>query len=244
MASVYAVRAGRRPGVYQTWAECEPQVSGVRGAQFRRFASRDEATAWVETGCVRRAPEPRADAQPARFLPTEADGNYRVWVDGACPANGTASAVRGGIGVWWGCHEHPRNISRVVTPGDNEETDAVTNQLCELMALEAAMQQAVELRQAGLLRTVCIYTDSTYALHAVTKWVDGWRRRAWVKTDGTPVRHRRRMENLQALRDQLGDALSIHHVRGHSGDVGNIAADALAVQAARGAEVKCGDRRR
>lgn len=28
----YAVRAGNKPGVYMTWAECQEQTAGFRGA--------------------------------------------------------------------------------------------------------------------------------------------------------------------------------------------------------------------
>lgn len=35
----YVVWKGRNPGVYETWAECEAQVKGFAGAEFKSFAS-------------------------------------------------------------------------------------------------------------------------------------------------------------------------------------------------------------
>ncbi|SDH42274.1 ribonuclease HI [Alteribacillus persepolensis] len=39
----YVVWKGRKPGVYNSWAACEQQVKGYRGASFRSFPTKDEA---------------------------------------------------------------------------------------------------------------------------------------------------------------------------------------------------------
>lgn len=39
----YAVKVGRTPGIYDTWAECQKQTSGVSGAAFKSFESREDA---------------------------------------------------------------------------------------------------------------------------------------------------------------------------------------------------------
>lgn len=41
----YVVWAGRKPGVYDTWAETKAQTEGFPGARFKGFGSRDEAEA-------------------------------------------------------------------------------------------------------------------------------------------------------------------------------------------------------
>jgi len=51
-AKFYAVAAGRAPGIYPTWSECERQVKGFRGAKFKSFATRDEAAAFVGGSAV------------------------------------------------------------------------------------------------------------------------------------------------------------------------------------------------
>ncbi|BGP13937.1 Ribonuclease H1 [Rhodosporidiobolus nylandii] len=43
----WAVRTGRVPGVYLTWADCEAQVKGFPGARYRKFAARSTAEAYV-----------------------------------------------------------------------------------------------------------------------------------------------------------------------------------------------------
>eukprot|EP00850_Spirogloea_muscicola_P017933 SM000159S01764 [mRNA] locus=s159:81401:84108:+ [translate_table: standard] len=46
----YAVRAGRQPGIYDSWEACERQVRGFAGTQFKSFASRADAEAFVDDG--------------------------------------------------------------------------------------------------------------------------------------------------------------------------------------------------
>jgi len=39
----YAVKSGRNPGVYESWAECQEQVIGYSGAKYKKFSSYEEA---------------------------------------------------------------------------------------------------------------------------------------------------------------------------------------------------------
>lgn len=43
----YAVAAGRVPGIYETWADCETQVKGFPGALFKGFPDRDDAESFI-----------------------------------------------------------------------------------------------------------------------------------------------------------------------------------------------------
>ena len=44
----YAVRRGRKPGIYTSWEEVKEQVLGFEGAQHKSFDSRDAAQAWID----------------------------------------------------------------------------------------------------------------------------------------------------------------------------------------------------
>ncbi len=46
----YAVKKGRKVGVYLSWNECEAQVKGKAGALFKSFPSEKEARSWIEGG--------------------------------------------------------------------------------------------------------------------------------------------------------------------------------------------------
>ena len=44
----YAVRKGRTPGIYQTWSECQAEVTGVKGAEFKSFLTLQEAELFLK----------------------------------------------------------------------------------------------------------------------------------------------------------------------------------------------------
>lgn len=43
----YAVKAGRETGVFTTWAECEAQVKGFSGAEYKKFETMKEAETFL-----------------------------------------------------------------------------------------------------------------------------------------------------------------------------------------------------
>lgn len=44
----YAVRIGKKPGIYESWYECSLNVTGVPGAKYKSFTSRTEAAAYLD----------------------------------------------------------------------------------------------------------------------------------------------------------------------------------------------------
>lgn len=43
----YAVKVGRKIGIYSSWDECNQQVKGYSGAQFKKFESLDKAKEYI-----------------------------------------------------------------------------------------------------------------------------------------------------------------------------------------------------
>ena len=41
----YAVRKGRKTGVFATWALCQEQIKGFSGAEYKSFTTKEEAEA-------------------------------------------------------------------------------------------------------------------------------------------------------------------------------------------------------
>lgn len=39
----YAIKQGNKPGIYTSWAECEAQVKGYKGAQYKSFNNEEDA---------------------------------------------------------------------------------------------------------------------------------------------------------------------------------------------------------
>ncbi|XP_046455643.1 ribonuclease H1-like isoform X3 [Daphnia pulex] len=46
--SFYAVARGRKVGIYPSWAECQSQIQGYPGAQFKKFSSQQEAEGFIQ----------------------------------------------------------------------------------------------------------------------------------------------------------------------------------------------------
>lgn len=44
----YAVARGHKPGVYETWAECQEQTKDFKGAKFKKFTEEEEAKLFAE----------------------------------------------------------------------------------------------------------------------------------------------------------------------------------------------------
>jgi len=44
----YAVKSGRIPGIYETWAECQKQIHGFSGASYKSFPTKEEAAAFIK----------------------------------------------------------------------------------------------------------------------------------------------------------------------------------------------------
>ncbi|MHC5612451.1 MAG: RNase H family protein, partial [Nostoc sp.] len=74
-------------------------------------------------------------------------------------------------------------------------------------------------------QAITLHTDSEYLINCVTKWVKGWKKKGWKKSDGKPVQNQDLLETLDELNTQQ---VKWQHVRGHSGNIGNERCDAIA----------------
>lgn len=75
-----------------------------------------------------------------------------------------------------------------------------------------------------------VLADSQYVINSVTKWMPGWKKRGWRKSDKSPVLN---ADLMQAIDEAIsGRKVSFEWVRGHSGHPLNEAADDKARAAA------------
>lgn len=131
-----------------------------------------------------------------------------LFTDGACRGNpgpgGWAAIIRDGDGE--------RHLS-----GYDPQT---TNNRMELTA-------ALEgLRATPVGTEVRVITDSRYLVDGMTRWLAGWVRRGWRKSDKKPVLNR---ELWQRLAEEAGArSVAWMWVEGHAGHPENELADRLA----------------
>lgn len=212
----YAVKRGRKTGIFTVWAECSAQVQGFQGAVYKGFMTEAEARDWLagaggaslaNTGAVRTEQKSTA---PASAEPIDAD--YIIHTDGSCLRN------PGGAGGWAAVIETVATGAVTERSGGNPET---TNNRMELTAALEAMNAV----PAGA--RIALYTDSQYLKNAFTKfWLPAWKKRGWKKADGEPVLN-------QDLWMQIDAAFAVrrvqfHWVKGHAGNARNERCDELA----------------
>ncbi len=131
-----------------------------------------------------------------------------IYADGACKGN----PGPGGWGAWLSYDGKEKTLS-----GGESLT---TNNRMELTAVIRALEA---LKKPCMVK---IYTDSSYVQKGISEWIVGWKARNWRTADKKPVKN----DDLWKVLDVLANQHQIEWiwVKGHSGNVGNERADALA----------------
>lgn len=97
--------------------------------------------------------------------------------------------------------------------------------------MQAAIAALQFLKNSSQTDPVTLYTDSEYLINCVTKWVKGWKKKGWKKSDGSPVLNQDLLEILDELNSPQ---IKWEYVRGHAGNFGNERCDAIARAYANG----------
>ena len=136
------------------------------------------------------------------------------WTDGSChpnPGPGGFAVVRGG---------------KLVASG--YETLS-TNQRMELSAIHAALCLIAIVRQEYPRRHAEIRSDSQYSLSCVQS-VATWANRGWRRVNNAPLKNLDIIKRIWDVYHDL-DQVTLTHVRGHAGIIGNEMADHYAALA-------------
>ncbi|XP_008160660.2 ribonuclease H1 isoform X2 [Eptesicus fuscus] len=255
----YAVRRGRKAGVFLTWNECRAQVDRFPAARFKKFATEEEAWAFVRSSgspgskgqedklvhesqakASKRCREPPAEGEEngePRAKHVKQDGEAAPVVD-----KDTFSYMGEYVVVYTDgcCSSNGRRRARAgigVYWGPGHPLNVgirlpgrQTNQRAEIHAACKAIAQA----KAQNITKLVLYTDSMFTINGITSWVQSWKENGWRTSAGKAVTNK---EDFMEL-DRLVQGVDVQwmHVPGHAGFVGNEAADRLAREGARQAE--------
>lgn len=210
----YAVRRGNAPGVYTSWSECEREVKGFKGAEYKKFKSYDEALDFLGNKALSLIGEDKKrlygkKAEPEREIEEESlqDDQMLSYVDGSFHlpsmtfSYGAVIITRDGIETFKG-------IDR------DEELAKMRNVSGELKGAMVAMEIAIERGYKKL--SLC------YDYAGIEKWALGeWK----TNKAGTQA--------YKAFYDAIKDHLKVEFIKvpAHSGVKYNELADSLAKDA-------------
>jgi ribonuclease HI len=216
---IYAVFQGHQPGLYLSWEEASNQVKGFHGAKYKSFFSQEEAIGWLRQ-CVISATEPVSEQLITLIKSTDLPEDdsmgtgQRIIIHtdgGASPNPGV-----GGYGVVL----QQGRLRKELSAG----YELTTNNRMEMMAVIVALEALKE------PSTVVLHTDSKYVVDSISKrWVYGWMKRGWKKSDG-------KMAVNVDLWQRLLPLLKTHKVefkwvKGHAGNTENERCDTLVNEA-------------
>ena len=131
-----------------------------------------------------------------------------IWTDGACSGNP-------GPGGWGAVLKHG-DVEKDISGAEA----ATTNNRMELMAVIEALNALKKPTRVKL------HADSKYVLDGVQKWIHGWKKNGWKTADKKPVKNEDLWRALDAATQR--HEIEWKWVKGHSDDVMNERADALA----------------
>jgi len=101
------------------------------------------------------------------------------------------------------------------------------------MELQAAINSLGFLSKVNCQLSIVVYSDSSYVVNGITKWVFGWRKNNWITSTKTPVENRDLWEKLLEF-TTIYRSISWKQVGGHVGVAGNERCDEIATAFADG----------
>ncbi|XP_011308875.1 ribonuclease H1 [Fopius arisanus] len=220
----YTVAVGRRPGIYTLWANCQHEILGYPGADWKIFECKLDAKKYMKRRGHKEYYKENARVEvphPLEIVTCKKDkeGRAKVYVDGSATKNGLPGATAG-IGVWWGV-DHPLNLSAPV------EGHKATNIVAEIQAVTAACRIAIEFK----IQKLRIFTNSEYLIKCMNEWWDNWVSNGFMTASRKPVENKEMLQDLKRVLEKVD--VKFKFVSAHSGVKGVEGADALAKNGAK-----------
>ncbi len=198
----YAVRRGRETGLFQTWTDCQKQIMGFSGAEYKSFKTLKEAEAYM-AGAV-------SEKENKAF--TTDDGNQSTevvvaYVDGSYDVKN--HQYGSGLVILWKGEKQAFSFQ-----GEIPQLADMRNVAGEIVGAQRAMEFAAK----NNAKKVIIYYD----YEGIEKWCTG----AWkARKEGTQLY----VQAYSKLKEKI--EIEFVKVMAHTGDKYNEEADILAKEA-------------
>ncbi len=196
----YAVKKGKKTGIYTSWDEAKAQVTNFSNPIYKKFQTKQEAEDFMNQ---------TKQTQITNFYkeddPQESDKTLICFTDGSTLNNGKEDS-KGGFATVWPFHPELDYA---------EKLTSCTNNRAEYSAIIHALKQADELNN-DKTKTLIIYTDSMLIVNSMTKWLPNWKKNNYIKSDGKPVLN---LDLIQILEQKMKERNVIFkHVMAHTNE--------------------------
>ena len=216
----YAVKNGRKPGIYTTWDDCKKQVDGYAKAEFKSFKTLEDAKEFVG---MRKQIETSPEEKPVIISKDVFETEKTIVMD--IPIERRTDTLIAYVDGSYNIKTHEYGYGCVIIhgqsileqfngKGDSEDYVTMRNVAGEIIGSEMAIRYAIK---KGY-KFICIYYD----YEGIEKWANSkWK----ANKPGTIAYQRFIQESRQHIE------ISFIKVLAHSGDIYNDVADKLAKKA-------------
>nr|WP_314668358.1 viroplasmin family protein [uncultured Oribacterium sp.] len=211
----YAVRVGKIPGVYQIWSQAEEQVKGFSGAEYKSFATEEEAIRYIsaeKTHESDNSDDEALDVNKKIKLEVESlqNGEVIAFVDGSysLDADGKEKYSFGAILI---TNESENSLYKAFVDNDKMESRNIAGEIEGVM-------EAILWAIANKMQKIKIFYD----YEGIEKWAKKeWRAKTKIS------------KNYSKFVDEKSKLINLEfeHVKAHSGIEYNEKADELAKKA-------------
>ena len=241
---IYAVKKGRKPGIYRTWDEAKTQVDGFSGAEYKAFSQITDATDYLNWNKETQGEEICKDEDTLQnAIRKIVDTSQKVSKQTNLPVQTQTSKIKnsnpsdyfatiytdGGTrntGVYKGGHVKKTDKAAWayrIEWDDHEVHGAggeygATNNKMEQTGFINALKKLIELGFND--KKLLFMLDSQYVLNAINKgWLKSWQKRGWKKARG-PLANKEEWQEIARLLTKFPNA-RFEWTKGHANNAGN-----------------------
>ncbi|SUY46514.1 ribonuclease [Clostridium putrefaciens] len=206
MGKFYAVKNGRKIGIYDSWNECKKQIDGYKGAIYKSFSSYDDAYKFINSTGIYKVDKQEHSLNNINVEESLSNNNdiAKAYVDGSY--SDLYNMYSYGVVIL-----HKNEIVKFSGRDNNEVNLSMRNVAGELLGAIEAIKWAIK----NNIKDIYIHYD----YEGIEKWATGiWK----TNKEGT--------KSYKQFIDSIKNDLSIRFikVKAHSGVTYNEEADVLA----------------